>query len=349
MSILNEEQILSELKPQRRVPFRNLRPQFSNSRNARRNRARRRNRNRSSQNRPSFRTFRRPRLSVTYGQQQDLAFGNGPKRGVSNVFTTPVSESKIVQSYFKFSDDCITLCQPVNSACYILNEAIIPLHPMLMFGRTANLALNFSTYSIESAIIHYVPLIGSTSTGMIAMASTQNCTPVTYDTVTAFNALTQINAEINPVWMCSKHVVRDIDRSVKNMAPMNRKDIANVVFVIGTGLAGSLAASCMLFLEISIKFSRPNPSPSLNPFTAVVQIITAAAGVRCNTVTTSNLHGVVINSTATNVDIGEYIQCPAFPVVATDYDISFTHNNSAIDYASAPDQGTIYVLYFTEN
>jgi len=291
----------------------------------------------------------RPRLRIMYGQQQDLAFGTQSTNGMGSTFTTPVSESKIITSYFEFQNDSISFCQPIPASMYILNEAIIPIHPMFYFGRTSNMSLNFANFQIKQALVHYVPLIGSTSTGMIAIGSTRNCTPVTYDTALAFAALTQINAEINPVWMCSKHIVRDLDSTVKNMAPMNRKDIPNVVFVVGTGLAGTLAASCTCFMQMTIKLSRPNPTPSLTPFASVAQIIISAGGVRSNTVMTSNSHGIVINSTATNIDIGEYTQCPPFPVVATDYPIEFTHNGSTVSFASALDQGTIYICYFLEN
>jgi len=293
---------------------------------------------------------RRNTYKIRFGQQQDLAFNNSPSfKGMGNTFTTPVSESKIVQSYFSFKDDVITFCQPIPTYLYILASATVPLHPMIYFGRTANMALNFANYSVKRAVLHYVPLIGSTSTGMIAIGSTRNCVPLSYDTTIQFNSLTQINAEINPVWMCSKFGIKDLDTTVKNMAPMNRHDIANEIFVVGSGLAGNLIASCTLFLEMSIQLSRPVPSPSLTPFNAYTQIIISAAGIRSSVVIASNLHGFVVNSTAQNIDMGEFIQAPPFPVIATDYDLNLTHNGCSVDYASVLDQGTIYVAYFTEN
>jgi len=293
---------------------------------------------------------RRNTYKIRFGQQQDLAFNQNPSfKGMGNTFTTPVSESKIVQSYFSFKDDVITFCQPIPTYLYILSSATVPLHPMIYYGRTANMALNFANYTIKRAVLHYVPLIGSTSTGMVAIGSTRNCVPLSYDTTVQFGALTQINAEINPVWMCSKFGVKDLDSTVKNMAPMNRHDTANVIFVVGSGLAGTLIASCTLFLEMSIQLSRPSPSPSLTPFSAYTQIIISAAGIRSSVVIASNLHGFVVNSSAQNIDMGEFIQSPPFPVIATDYDIDLTHNGCSVDFASALDQGTIYVAYFTEN
>jgi len=318
---------------------------------------RRRNQNRNFPNtfrRPNrnFNQRRRPILRVMYGQQQDLAFQ--PKRnrtkGVGNTFTTPVSESKTIESFFKFNNDQITFCQPVPASFYILTQATVPVHPMFYFGRTANLALNFANFTITRAILHYVPLIGSTSPGMIAMGSTRNCTPISYDTTLAFAALTQISSEIHPVWMCSKFQIKDLDNTMKNMAPINRLDIPNNIYVVGNGIGQTMANSCTLFMEMTIKLSRPNPSPSLNPFAAVVQYILSANGVRSNTAITTNVHGIVTNSTATNIDVGEYIQCGATPVIATDYpDVIVTHNNAPVDYLNAPDQGTMYVMYFTEN
>lgn len=287
---------------------------------------------------------------IRYGQQQDLAFsGKTSFKGMGNTFTTPVSESKIVQSFFKFQDDIITFCQPIPANCYVLASATIPIHPMFYFGRTANMALNFANFAVKRIVIHYVPLIGSTSTGMIAIGSTRHCTPLTYDVTTQFSQLTQINAEINPVWMCSRYSVKDIDTTMKNMAPVNRNDIPNNVYVVGSGLANTLALSCTIFAEMSFQLSRPSPSPALTPYSSSLQIIISAAGIRSNTVTTSNMHGIVMNTGAQNIDMGEYIECPPFPVVATDYDINLTHNNCSVDYASALDQGTIYILYFLEN
>jgi hypothetical protein len=298
---------------------------------------------------PRRRMQRLPRLRIMYGQQQDLAFGNTGKKGMGNTFTTPVSESKVLESYFKFTNDTITFCQPIPTQNYILATAIIPLHPMLFPGRTANMALNFASFQLQKCTVHYVPLIGSTSTGMIAIGATRNSTPLTYNTPDQFTALTQISAEINPVWMCTKYNVRDLDTNLKNMAPINRNDLPNIVYVVGSGLAGTMVASATIFIEMSIKLSRPNPSPSLTAMTAYTQITIAAGGIRTSVALPNNVHGIVLNSTATNIDVGEYVQIPPMPVIATDYDISFTHNNSQTDYLNVPDQGTIYVIYFTEN
>jgi hypothetical protein len=148
----------------------------------------------------------RPRYRVMFGQQQDLAFGSRPRKGMGNTFTTPVSESKTINSYFRFNNDTITFCQPIPTSFYILTSAIVPIHPMFYTGRTANLALNFANFQITRACLHYVPLLGSTTPGMIAIGSTRNGTPLTYDTTSQFASLTQISAEIHPVWMCSKLV-----------------------------------------------------------------------------------------------------------------------------------------------
>jgi len=102
-------------------------------------------------------------------------------------------------------------------------------------------------------------------------------------------------------------------------------------------------------MEMSIKFSRPNPNSSLLATSATVILILSAAGIRSNTVVATNIHGIVIYSSASNIDVGEYVQCPGFAAVATDYDLNLTHNNSSVDYTNPADQGTIYVIYFTEN
>jgi len=232
---------------------------------------------------------------------------------------------------------------------YILSSATIPIHPMFYFGRTANMALNFANFQITNVVIHYVPLIGTTSAGMVAIGSTRNCTPLTYLTTSQFNGITQINAEINPVWMCSKFQVKDLDNGIKNMAPVTRNDIPNNVYVIGNGLIGTMANSCNIFIEMTIKLLRPSPSPTLTPIATLVQFVTSALGVMSNTVITGNTHGIVINSSAVNIDMGEYVQVGSFPVVATNYLLDFSHNNAMVDYANVSDQGTIYCLVFIEN
>jgi len=300
----------------------------------------RRNRNRISRNR----RFRSSRANVVmFGQQQDLAFQ--PKtsvKGMGNTFTTPVSESKTIQTFFKFSNNSITLCQPVAAICYVTNTAVVTLHPMMVNARCANIARAFSCYQITHAILHYVPLIGSTSTGMVAIGSTQRCVPLTRDTTTQFASLTSINAEINPVWMCSKYQVKDLDNSLKNLEPNNKSDMPNNVYVVGSGLAGNLNVSCTLFLEITFTLAKPTPDVYLTLTPATPTLVISAAGIRTTT-PGATFFGIVLTSTASNIDVGELVKIPAMSAAATDYDINIDHNGQLTNYNQVDDQGTLVV------
>jgi len=345
---MTETQILKEIqgqlkqkkKPRFRPSFGRGRGRWRSNRpvfvNRRANRARR--------NR-----LRRPRMRVIFGKEQDLAFGNNTnQKGIMNTFTTPVSESKMIRSYFTFTNDTITLCQPVPVNSYAVNLAIIPLHPLFYTGRLSTMTSTFLNFSINRAVLHYVPLIGSTSTGMIAMTSVQHCNSITATTGDQFGQVTLIDAEINPVWMCSKHVVKDVDNSTKPILPITRKDIPNLIYVVGSGLAGTLVASCTLFLELSIKLSRPSPN---NEFIApgFSTIIISAAGIRSSVAQTYGTVGIVMTSTVPNIDVGEMVICPPLPVIATDYTVQLDHNSQRTDYTAVADQGTITMVFMALN
>lgn len=302
--------------------------------------------------RPRYNRYQRPyrrKLRITFGKDQDLAFGNNMRsKGMLNTFTTPVSESKLIRSYFTFTNDTITLCQPIPVNCYATNLAIIPLHPLFYNGRLSTIAATFLNFSINRAVLHYVPLIGSTSTGMVAMTSVQHCNSLTSTTGDQFGQVTLIDAEINPVWMCSKHNVIDIDSTTKTVIPINRKDIPNNIYVVGSGLAGALNVSCTLFLELSVKLSRPSPnSEFLAPGFSTLTI--SANGIRSSVSQTYGITGVVMTSTIANIDVGEMVIAPPLPVLATDYLVNLTHNSMATDYTAASDQGVITVLFMATN
>lgn len=291
----------------------------------------------------------RPKYHIVFGQQQDLAFGNNIKgKGMLNTFTTPVSESKMIRSYFQFTKDTITLCQPIPANCYSGNLAIVPLHPLFYTGRLSTLAATFLNFQIARAVLHYVPLIGSTSTGMLAMTSVQHCNPITATTVDQFGQITLIDAEINPVWMCSKHLVRDIDNTTKTIVPINRKDIPNSIYVVGSGLAGTLSVSGTFFLELSVKLSRPAPNNEyLGP--GISTITLSVAGIKSTVAQTYSIIGIVMTSTSTNIDVGEMIICPPLPVAGTDYTVQLNHNSQSTDYTAVADQGAISVLFMALN
>jgi len=265
-----------------------------------------------------------------------------------NTFTTPVSESKMILSYFQFTRDTITLCQPIPTNCYATNIALVPLHPLFYTGRLSTLAATFLNFQISRAVLHYVPLIGSTSTGMLAITSVQHCNPITSTTTDQFGQITLIDAEINPVWMCSKHLVRDIDNTTKTMVPINRKDIPNTIYVVGSGLAGNLNVSGTFFLELSVKLSRPAPNNEyIGPGYSTITL--SAAGTRSTVAQTYSIVGIVLTSTILNIDVGEMIICPPLPLALTDYTVQLNHNSQSTDYTAVVDQGILTVLYMALN
>lgn len=290
----------------------------------------------------------RPKLRVIYGRDKDLAFGSKSK-GMGQVIATPVSESRSIQTYFKFRNDKITFCQPIRSAMFSANVACLPLNPMCYYGRVGNIAQNFQEFAITRAVVHWVPLIGTTSTGMVAIAGTRACTPITCVTANQFNDLTQISAEMSPVWMCTKYVVPELDSTHKRMDPMNKLDIPNNVYVVGSGLAGNLSVSGSLFLELTIQLFLPSPTVYLTPYQNNITLTISAAGTRCSIASLTNIAGIVLSSTATNIDVGEYVTTPPYTLAATDYTTNIFHNGTETDYAVANDQGAVVLIAWAVN
>jgi hypothetical protein len=280
--------------------------------------------------------------TVVYGQNRDLAFGQGYK---PSVISAPISESTVLRSSFSFSNDILSFTQPIPTWFYNSNMAIIPLHPMLYYGRTSNIAGNFYNFQLVRAVVHYVPLIGTTSTGMVAIGSTQNCAPITQDTANQFSSLTLLNSEISSVWMCSKHVLRDVDNGIKMSSPVTRKDVPNTVYVVGSGLAGTLISSCTLFLQVSFKLSRPSPTVDLTAGSGLTSLVISGAGIAASTIRLQPSFGIVVASTVPNIDVGELLVVPGFlAATPTVYPTSILHNSTETDYNTVSDQGTVYFL-----
>jgi len=293
---------------------------------------------------------RRPMYRVMYGQDQDLAFKLKNKRkGVMGPLSAPISESNVIKTYINFSNDTLTLCQPIPANCFQANVAVIPTHPMFFPGRVANIAQNYTNYQVTKAVVSYVPLIGTTSTGQIAITSTRHSTPISYLTTDQFANVTNINANISSVWMCSKFRPLDLDTDIKNMVPMNRNDMSNQFYVVGSGLAGNLNVSCNIFLEMSYKFLKPSPSVEVTSNTLLITYVISAAGIRTSLPGPSSRMNIVLSSTAINIDVGELMITPGFTLIATDYLLNVTHNSSPINYDAGSDQGTVVCISFSVN
>jgi len=202
---------------------------------------------------------------------------------------------------------------------------------------------------MTKAIVHYVPIVGTTSPGMIAIASTRNCQPITAIGPNQFIEVTQINAQIHPVWMCNRYEIPDLDTGLKMMAPVNRHDFANIAYVAGNAIGQSLATSCTLFIEMSIKLSRPSPSVSLACSPTMLALTVNALGYQVSAICVGSVHGIVVSSTATNIDIGEYVNLPPFPAANIAYqDLNLFHNDTPFNALNLSDNGVILISYFLE-
>lgn len=291
-----------------------------------------------------------PRLGVrVFGQQQDLAFNvkRKQKKGIMQTLTAPISESNTIKTFVTFNNDILTLCQPINPIFFADNVAIIPTHPMFYQGRIPGIAKNYSNYQVINAKLNYVPLIGTTSTGQVAMCSTRHSTPISYDTTLQFGNITNVSSQISSVWMCTNYKASDLDTEIKNMVPMNRNDLSNVFYVAGSGLAADLNVTCNLFVELSYKFTKPAPLIELVEWPNLMTYIISVAGIRSDYANNMSRFNIVVTSTALNIDVGELLVTPGFAVAGTDYLANVTHNNCPVNYASASDQGTITCFMFS--
>lgn len=255
--------------------------------------------------------------------------------------TAPISESKILKTYYEFKNDTITFCQPLFSTYYSGSLGVVPMHPLMHYGRLNTLAGQFTEFTLVNAHLHWVPTIGTTSVGMVAIGSVRHCVPLTYDTASQFSNLCNMYASVCPVWMPQTFDLMDVDRETKNLQPSTRTDIPNTFYVVGNGLAGTLSASGTIFISASFRLSRPAPLVENTAGSMGITFTTSALGVQTTVATVGTFKGVVITSTATNVDVGEFLHVPPLPVVTTDYIVPMSHNDNLIDYDSGPDQGAM--------
>jgi hypothetical protein len=113
--------------------------------------------------------------------------------------------------------------------------------------------------------------------------------------------------------------------------------------------AGNLVDVCKVCLHVKFRFHDPVNVPDVTALVDQMSLTISADGIRSSVITTGFTIGVVIGSSADNIDYGELMIIPPIPALATDYETLTVHNGLSVDYSLAGDQGVVTVVTLFQN
>lgn len=346
------------INKQKRQLSERMAPQGNNSRTTRRNQRRRRAMDRMREQtilmenqlanlelRPRVRN--RDRQGTRSNPTRRYRSRN-PSLSRSGYLQPPTSIGSQFRTYIDYRGRSLKCCIKVSGGI-VNNMAVIPVVPSFLGGRIKTIASAFLRYYIKSATLHWVPLCGTDTGNQIAIATVSNCSAVNATTTTIFDYLSQMDANINPIWMpTQRRVVNRVDRKSLPVIPSDRNDVP-LTFVVATPTStDTLSDLGSLFLEMEINFMGASSSPDFSGTTATSTAYTMTSTGIEKTAVAAPLVGVCYVSDETLIDLCEFVTIPNIVTANTPVDLPVLHNDVAVNYDSySGGDKTIYVVGIT--
>lgn len=234
----------------------------------------------------------------------------------------------------------LTFMQPItlntNQTC-----GVVPVSPALLGGRAYYVCLAFGTFRLHWARLHYLPIVGTDTGGMVAMTALGECRPV--DMSAPFNYICNTEATLGPVWSQITHEVRGSTK-IYPIVPKDPQDIPFVMFACAN--SGYIDAKGLLFLEMCVTFGETQFNADMSGVHSTSTSLTSSInGWQSSALTTGPVIGVCVMSTTANFDLGELVIAPKFVAATTDYAFDVQHNEIISDpVRDTEDRGVIYVM-----
>jgi len=239
----------------------------------------------------------------------------------------------------------------VPTSCWINTTWVIPIHPLFLNQMLLNQAINYTSYQINNVTIMTDPLVATTDGTAIAIGYTTHCTPITNIVAQHWSKITNLLGTRGMAHTSMSYTIPNKDQLFHPMVPVVPSDLPFTIFITsqtsGTDLTAKILPVLSLTLTFRTQYTGDEIDTTLSDDTA--SITTSNLGTRSSVVMATSF-GFVNFSDVPNVDIGELIQIPAFPVIATDYLFPWTHNNVNIDPVNTvADRGHFYGNFKTLN
>lgn len=256
--------------------------------------------------------------------------------------SAPVRYSTVIRTKpAKLVNDSVEVWHSISLTANTIT--CIPISPTFHSGRLFSLAALYNKYRILSASITYSPLKGTNSGGLVAMHSSVGQVPI-QGTPPTFSNVLERGADVFPLWSPYVHNIPVSGREHR-VVPTNKEDIN--ALTIGSMTGGTdFSTDSVWLLHMKIKFSELVGNANISSTNYNTIITTAAAGVQANGIITYAWCGYVYRTTCPSVDIGDFVQCPAFPAATTNYQHVVMVNGRALDYVNTvEDRGTFSAYY----
>jgi len=231
----------------------------------------------------------------------------------------------------------------VGPNCFTNTTYVIPLQPLFLNQQLLNHALNYTSFKINRVTIMTEPLVATTDDTSIAIGYTTHCTPITSVVNDQFSKITNLAGTHGMAHTPLSYTIPTNDPLFHPIVPVIPSDVPFTIFITSQTAGLNLLAKFLPYLVLDISFKTQYTGDEINNTLSsdLWTITTGNTGTQSSSVTPSTF-GFVQYSTATNIDIGELIQLPAFPASATDYIFAWTHNNLNANPINDPgDRGNI--------
>jgi len=255
--------------------------------------------------------------------------------------SAPTSVGTSFRTYFRLNGRSLLFCQAVPTFCYDQGHAVIPVQPIFLQGRTADICKNFSSWILKKAVLHYVPVVGTDADFSVAMTALPRCQPLTNIEAGIYGVICGCEALIGAGWSVASYAISDVPKVCFPMAPTTR-DHVPFNFFVATTPTQVLSNVAVLFLEMEVELDDPLHNTEIYGCLSSGVITLSATGTQSATVATFLTSScIIVASTVPSGDLGEFINMIPTPVITTDYPQAVVHNGSIFASSStAQDRGT---------
>jgi len=271
---------------------------------------------------------------------------NYKKNGTYKKQKMPATIGTTVGSYFQNNNDNIVMRCPIPANNCSGTIMIVPFHPLFWNQKIFNIARNFTGYKITRARVYSTPSVPTTDTTSNTLASTQNCSSVNQNLANITNTLQNMGGITASAFLALDKTFPNYNPTrVLPIIPMLSTDISTTAIIANT--SSTVTGKLTLWIDVALSLYGAYNGDDISAALPIQITLTFAAGTG---VASSNIclpfYGFVISSTASSVDLMEFIVSPGFTAAATPYtDHVVTHNSTPMTpLTQVEDQGIVIVL-----
>lgn len=273
-------------------------------------------------------------------------------QGSLPTIVAPRTIGNVFKTYTTNTNGNLEFCIRIPSAVLGLGSIAIPIHPMFYPGRLSTMCSNCSKFRVISSSLHYVPIVGTDEGGNIIITQQRNCIEVSQNLPIFLESLTQLGATITPTWSPCEFKSNVIDPTQEYpINPVVPTDIPSNYFAGVVSPEGNHAFNFYgnLYLQCTLKLVGESNQTNITPIGYSQIFSSVALGIQAPLATTGTMKIIVSQSTATNVDVGEFVIIPTIVANATPTKSNVIHNTESLNYDTASDRGDFSGLCLQAN